>query len=95
MLFIRYAALAEAAAVAKEKEIEQKTVSTTTVSPKTDDQLFINCAQFYQMLDSSMLVLLMDCRSEENFQLSKVRFPKIINIPKEIIKNGYALNFKL
>lgn len=52
---------------------------------------FILCPQLHKRIsDGNEAILLLDCRPTSDFQQSRIKFDHTINIPGEIIQNGYV-----
>lgn len=52
---------------------------------------FIKCPQLHKRIsDGKEKILLLDCRSNSDFQQSKIKFDHTINIPGDVIQNGYG-----
>lgn len=72
------------------EKIRAEIAYSTTKSPNST--CFISCSELYKRL-SDPLILLMDCRSHENFNDSKIRCENQINIPEHRIKNGISASY--
>lgn len=75
---------------ANKENIPAKNAYTTTTGPNSG--LFISCTQLYKQISSDALTtLLIDCRSENDFQDSRIHHNGQINVPEDVIENGYGL----
>ncbi|XP_060537128.1 ubiquitin carboxyl-terminal hydrolase 8-like [Cylas formicarius] len=73
-----------------------KDVGTETDSEEEDNTLFkrdyISCKELYAAIESGVDLLLVDIRAYSEYEVSKIKFPNIINIPDSIIKPGLSAN---
>lgn len=82
--------LRRVAELENKENIEAKNAYATATSPKASPFILIS-SLYKQIFDKSKTILLMDCRSAEAYLDSRIRFPNMINIPEDSIRNGYAL----
>lgn len=70
--------------------VENKENFSTNVTPNVSDSKFIDCLELHKRIsEAKEKILLLDCRPKSDFESSKIKFNNCINIPENIIKNGY------
>lgn len=84
--------------------ISTKTNETTSTYESREDGIFdstpvvsqkmISCEKLYKLVvDVSISMLIMDCRSEEDFTQSKLVHRDCVNIPERIVKKGFVYSY--
>lgn len=73
---------------AKQKQPEVNKKFIETVAP-VETSKFISAVDLYRQLEKSDgKILLIDCRSKDDFNASKIKYNNLINIPGEMIVKG-------
>ncbi|XP_031626737.1 ubiquitin carboxyl-terminal hydrolase 8 [Contarinia nasturtii] len=83
--------------VAKQKqaELNKENIKTNAVVPKPVSKFILITDLFKLMKETNQKILLIDCRSINEFEASKIRYDNLINIPGEAILKGYTANTML
>lgn len=55
---------------------------------KTEVREVIDCKTLYDLMKKSQKLLIMDCRSEEDYEQSKMNYKYTMNVPEKILKLG-------
>lgn len=88
--FFRYAAREQARNVNNGNGTESNKMEVDA-APKTRSST-ISCDELFKFVnDSSVSMLIMDCRPKDEFAASKLIYKDYFNVPEEIIRKGYDL----
>lgn len=56
-----------------------------------DSDDFTSCLQLFQLLKTGAKALIIDVRPQENYNESRIKTNRCINLPADVIKPGYAI----
>lgn len=76
---------------AKQRQVEQKReIAEVKQEPSAPASMFISCGDLYNKMKSSdpNTLLLIDCRSSDEYAGSRIKYQNLIHIPGETIKPG-------
>lgn len=84
--------LAESTSIAIDDDPNESAAKATPTSSQSEVKETIDCKTLFNLIQSNHKLLIMDCRSEEDYEQSKINYKYMINVPEKILKLGMTAN---